>query len=379
MKRKYAIISIALIFLLVPLIGAYADDPPIDMKSAQALLVAERSAGTVIINHNGDAKMEISGLSRLPALLVVCEEIDRGSFSLDTDVTVSQAASEVPGPTAFVAPYEVIDAASLMKAAAMICAGDAIYALAEAVYGSAGACLAALNIRLEELQIDASFSDIMGSDAALSANDLSALGVALMKSGTFTSMCSIYYDTITHTDGRETELASANKLLKNCTGCDGLATGSSTTAGYCGIFSVTRSDEAYICVILGAQNAADRFAAAQNAMEYTFATYETVSIARAGEAVAEADVFGGKESRVALTTRKDAALVGDRNTTYETTCEYSEVLTAPLHTDQPVGRIVCKDDTGSVLCEVELYPAADVEAATVTDTIRNVLVHWIHA
>ena len=379
MKRKYAILFFALVYLLVPLVGAYADDPPIEMKSAQALLVVEQNAGTVVINHNGDTKMEICGLSRLPALLVICEEVDRGAFALDTDVTVSQAASEVPGPTAFVAPYEVIDAASLLKAAAMICAGDAVYALAEAAFGSAGACLGALNSRLEQLGIDASFPDIIGKDVTLSASDLSALGVALMKSPTFKSMCSIYYDSIYHADGRETELASANKLLKNCTGCNGLATGSSATAGYCGIFSVTRSDEAYICVILGAQNAADRFAAAQNAVEYTFATYETVSIARAGEAVAEADVFGGKESRISLMAHEDASLVSDRNMTYENTCEYSDVLTAPLYANQSVGRIVCKDDTGTVLCEVDLYPAADVAAATITDTIRSVLVRWVHA
>ncbi len=379
MKRNYAIILLVLTLMFVPMVSAYADDPPIEMKTAQALLVVEQNAGTTVINHNGDTKMEICGLSRLPALLVVCEEIDRGAFAMDTDVTVSQTASEVPGPTAFVAPYEVIDAASLLKAAAMICAGDAIYALAEASFGSAGACLGALNSRLEQLGIDAKFPDIMGKDVTLSASDLSALGVALMKSPSYTSMCSIFYDRIYHADGRETELASANKLLKNCPGCNGLATGSSATAGYCGVFSVTRSGESYICVILGAQNAADRFTAAQNAIEYTFATFDTISVAQAGEVVAEADVFGGKTNRVALMAREDASLVSDRNMNCKTEFEYPDVLTAPLYANQPIGRIVCKDDAGAILCEVELYPATDVAAATITDTIRSVLVWWIHA
>ena len=226
-------LGLAMLLLLIASTSLADESMPADMAGAKAAVLAEQTGGNSVAALKADEKMEVGGLSRLPALLAVCEGMDQGLITLNASITVSEAASRIKGPTAFLSAYEIIDAASLLKAAVMITAGDAIYALAEAIYGSATACQQRMQERLSELGVEASYNNLMDTDIRLSANDLVAIGRALMQSPSFTSYSGLFYDSITHADGRVTELASSNRLLKSSVGCVGVATGSSTSAGYC--------------------------------------------------------------------------------------------------------------------------------------------------
>lgn len=181
--------------------------------------------------ETGDASVEVAGLSRLPALLVLCELMDSGDIDAEGMVSISANAARISGPTAFVEAGETLAASELLKAAVMIGAGDAITALAEAVSG--GGVVALINQRLSQLGISKTLDDIHGSGSAFTVRELAMLGAALVESPSFLAWSGTYYDTLTHSDGRITELASSNKLLRSCAGCIGVATGSSSSAGYC--------------------------------------------------------------------------------------------------------------------------------------------------
>lgn len=375
-------LALALGVLLFPLSTlALAEEGamPADMAGAKAAVLAEQAGGQTVAAYKAEEKMEVGGLTRLAALLAVCEGMDQGLLAAEASVTVSEAAAKVKGPTAFLSAYEVMDAASLLKAAVMITAGDAIYALSEAVYGSATACLQRMQARLPTLGIEAAYTDLMGTEVRLSANDLIALGRALMQSPSFTAYSSLFFDGITHVDGRATELASSNRLLKTSVGCAGVATGSSSSAGYCGVFSVSRGGTAWICALIGAPNASSRTAAAAGLIDYGFAAYEAKTLAKAEQVMVESmPVLGARRSSVALVAAADAVLLLPKGTEYEAQWELPATLTAPLLGQEAVGRVRYVKDTGEEICSVELLPAEDIQQARLADYAALVLTGWVH-
>lgn len=358
---------------------AEPDSEPVDLSRAKSAVIAELSSLTPVIAKETDTKLDVAGLARLPVLLYVCESIDAGKLALDATVTVSEAAAAVPGPTAFVEANERISAESLLKAAVMILAGDAIQALAEACAGTSGAALSSINARLSELCIEAECMSLSAEGIRLSANDLLKLGAALAESETFCAYSAVYMDEIVHEKGNRTELVNANRLIRNTTGCFGMATGSSTEAGYCGLFGVRRGETAYLCVVTGAPDSAMRFSIAQEMIEYCFVTYKATTLARAGEVLVEAmPIHGATVHSVDLVAGADAVLLLRQGETYERTLSLPETLDAPIHAGQAVGKAYFTGPDGNVVAEIDLLPQMDVPCATLWDHVRRVFVNWLH-
>lgn len=379
MGKRLLAAALAMLWLL-PAGTAWADgEADLELAGAKAAVLMEQGGGQVVFGAQADEKLEVGGLSRLPALLAVCEGIDEGLLGLDMMVTVSHEAAAIQGPTAFLSPGEAIDAGSLLKAGIIITAGDAIYALGEAVFGTEEACLIRIRERLASLNIQAEYGDMLGSGVKLSARDLAALGRALMASPSFTSYSGIFLDTITHPDGRETQLASSNRLIKSMPGCNGVATGSSSTAGYCGVYSVKRNGATWLCAVIGAPDSAARSAAATALLEHGFAAYEVKTLARAESVLVDAvPVQGAKQANVALVAAGDAILLLPKGVSFETQFDLPEFLSAPVSSREGVGSVTYVDGDGETLCRVDLLPAEDIPQAQVLDYTAMLLQRWVH-
>ncbi len=357
---------------------AFAEEYPVDTSGIKAAVVMEQSSGKVVLDYNADEKMETGGLSRLPVLLAVCNKIDSEAISLTDKITVSPTAAKVNGPTAFLEAYEQMEVSSLLKAAVMICAGDATYALGEGIYGSAEASALAVNNTMADMGVDAAYTDITGNGVILSATEIARIGAALMQSRSFLLYSGLYYDNIQHTDGRVTELASSNKLLKSCVGANGVGTGSSSAAGYCGVFSVKRGNTGYICAVLGAQNSSHRAEKAQSMLEYAFAAYDVKILASEGDVIEHGvPVKSGTAASVPLIAKETGVALIPKNAKLQEFREVPEILEAPLSTDEVVGKITYTLD-GETAGEVELVCAESVERANAVDYIRMSLLQWLH-
>ena len=357
---------------------ACAEEYPVDISGIKAVAVIEQTGGQVIMEHNADERMDTGGLSRLPVLLAVCNKIDSGAAALTDIITVSAAAAKVSGPTAFLEEYEQIEVSALLKAAVMICAGDAIYALGEGIYGSAEACVLAVNNAMANMGMDVSYTDLTGSGISFSANEIAMIGAALMKSQSFMLYSGLYYDSIQHSDGRTTELASSNKLLKSCVGTNGVGTGSSSSAGYCGVFSVKRGNTAYVCAVLGAQNSSRRAEKAQSMLEYAFAAYDVKILASEGEVIEQSiPIKSGTVSQIALAAKETTVALIPKNAKLEEKRDVPEILEAPVSKGAVVGSITYLLD-GETMGKVELVSAEGVERAKVMDYARMFLLQWVH-
>lgn len=372
--------ALAAVLLFVGASASLAESAPVDLSGVKTAVIAEATTGQLIFEKSAKERVNVAGLSRLPSLLLVCELVDAGALSPSDTVTVSEAAAAVKGPTAFVESYEKISAGDLLKAAVMIGAGDAVYALAEAATGSSAVFVEQLNERLLALGVDVSYQGITGDGVLLSAADLIAVGAELVKSGTYRNYATLYMDEIVHEKGNATELVNSNRLVRSLPGCGGVGTGSSDAAGYCGVFWVLRGDAAYVCAVTGAQNSSARFQSAQAMLEYAFGAYKAAALAKEGEILIEnIPVKGGTEPFVSLAAKNSAVLLLRQNETYEVRRNVPETLYAPLASDAVVGTLEYLDREGNLIAVVELVPHKDMAQAGLGDFIRLLFLGFLHA
>lgn len=383
--KTIRIISLAIITIIFMLVCCQTTaaleitvDTDVTANSKSAVLVEANSLQT-IIGHKASERQNVAGLTKLPALLVVCEAVDSSKLELSSSVSVSEKAARVSGPTAFIEAGEAIDAKSLMKAACMIGAGDAIMALGEHIFGSENVFVGEINSRLSELGIDIALSDAIGLDAQFSANELATLGAALMQSACFTEHAKLVLEYITHTDGRTTELSNPNRMLRNYAGCGGVMTGSSTADGYTGVFSATKGDTHFIAVVIGCQNSSIRFETATAMFNQGFAAIRTQKLAVKGDVIAQnIRVKGSRIREVNLIAKNTVVVLLDKNTPMlEGIEDIPSELKAPLNTSNVVGAVYYRSTEGEEVGRVELVPQYDIEASSFRGIVSLMLLEFL--
>lgn len=368
MRKRIALILISTLMMIwIPV--ALAD------QEVKAYCVAPLGSGACISEQRADEPMGAAGLSKLPAILTLCNAFDENLIDGNATVTVSKSAAAVSGPTAFLQANETIAASELIRAAVMISAGDAIWALMEHAFGSEDVFLQNIALTLHAAGVEKTLSGCLGAGDTFSCRDLLLLGERALQSETFRTYCVEKYAILHHADGRNTELATANKLLTSLSGCVGLLTGSSNTDGYCGLFACKRGDSTFLCAVLGAPNSNVRFQTATKLLEEAFANYKTVTLAEPNEPIAEEwQVEGTNGETIDLYARETVTLLLKKSDGEpEPQFDVPDALVPPLDPDYSVGTVTFYAKDGTVLSQLALYP----DHAVVSSDFRAVLMRVI--
>ncbi len=371
------------IFILPDKTSSADDNIPVDI--GEALSVALMHCGTkqLLISHEVDLPLDVAGLTRLAPMLMVSEAIDEGTVSLDDVITVSAQAARVPGPTAFIEANERISLEALYKSAVMVGAADATYALTEAVFQSPDAFLPSLNSRISDIGVTASYTSVLGDDDKFSAYDLAKIGERIMKTDCFFEYSTKYMDEIPHENAESTQLVNPNRLIRDLSGCTGLATGSSSDAGYSGVFSASRGNDEYICVVIGAKNSDERFRVAKAIIEYAFKTYSSITPISAGDVICdEVRVSGSTKRTVELIALEDAVILtsdknykkSDINMVEE---DIPDVIEAPKSAGEAICSIRFKDNEGNVVSTVKAGITYDLEKVVFLDYVTAIIKSWL--
>ena len=350
--RRFLSVLLTVFILLVPL-GTWGDQDPVSVK-VPAYCLSLPGREEPLLDKKGGETMAVAGLRKLPAVLTLCRAFDKG--------LISESAGG-----------ERIDAGSLLMAAVMISAGDAIVTLGENAFGSESVFLNNIQVTLRELGVERALPDCLGTGVTFSARDLCALGTAAVKSEHFCRWSAQYMEHIVHAGGRETELVNANRMIRSYSGCFGLMTGSQKEEGYTGVFAVKRQEVVYVAAIIGAKSSEERFAAAGALFDYAFATFQPVRLTGAQEVVApDWPVLYGDRDAVDLVAHEDASLLLAKQAgKVERRLDVPDPLTAPLFTEDPVGNAVFTLG-GEEVYTVALYPAADVVSHSLLDLLRRI-------
>ena len=132
-----------------------------------------------------------------------------------------------------------------------------------------------------------------------------------------------------------------NPLLGNGLGADGLKTGHTAEAGYGLVASAKRGERRILLVVTGLESAQQRRQEAGRLINWAFRAFETTRLYKAGEPVAEAEVWIGAVGKVALAPARDLIVTVPYGMLEkaEISAHFSEPVEAPVAAGAELGRL----------------------------------------
>lgn len=380
MKKCFlSMLTIALCAAMLACPAALAEGVTAETGQVKAAIVTEAQSGQRIFEKNAEERLNLGGLVRLPALLYALECMDSGKLAADENIVVSPEAASVGGATAFLKAGETIKAGTAMKAAVMITAGDATFALAEACAGGQDAAVKAINELMQDVGVYAEVSSIDGKGLMLNAEELAKLGARLAKSGTYKQYSALYLDEIQHENGTRTELVNQNKLIKSLDGCFAGSTGSSSEAQYCGVFMVKRKGAVFIAAVIGAADSKTRFSCASKTIEASAAAVSIKTPVKKGDKVVEnVSVSGGITKNVNLVAAEDVTLIVWNGDEPRSVINAEEAYAAPVMSGDKAGTLEYIFEISGESVSIDLVFDGDVDTAGLADYVVLCFTKWVH-
>lgn len=366
MKRIISLISAAVIFFsFIPLsVGATArgdNTSELDISAESALLM-EAKTGKILYSKNEEYFNSPASVTKIMTLLLVCEALEEGRFTLSDTVSISEYAASMGGSQVFLKEGEQLSVEELIKCTVIASANDAALALAEYTEGSEGAFVAKMNEKAKELGLKkTSFENATGLDDDTvnhysCANDIALMSRELIKYDIITKYSSLWQDSIR--DG-EFVLTNTNRLVRFYEGCNGLKTGSTDKAGYCISVTAKRAGMQLIAVIMNAESITERNNSARALLDYGFAGYALYEYE--GAELEAAPVLFGKNDRVNMRSKPFACVVKRADISkIEMVYELPENLEAPVAQGDKVGEITFKL-ADEIIGKTDVISSADVE------------------
>ncbi len=385
MKKRIICIALALLSLAIAPFSAVADgiDPSKedmmypettvtaaevqDIPAPSAILM-DADSGRVLFEKNADEALPPASITKIMTLLLVMEELEKGTFTLEDTVTCSEHASSMGGSQIWLEVGETMTVDELLRATAIASANDAAMALAEFVAGSESEFVARMNEKAKELGMEnTNFVNPTGLDADghySSARDIALMSRALLSHETILPYTSTWMDTLRN---GETELTNTNRLVRHYEGCTGLKTGTTDGAGSCLSASASRNGVNLIAVCMGAATSDDRFSACRTLLDYGFSAFETFIPKRTAEEPKETTVRGGVQEKVPLIYENvDSVLIPKgRSGDIQKILSLSTDQEAPIAVGDAMGKIEYLLD-GEPILSLSITAGEEVEALNLT-------------
>ncbi|MFP4501302.1 MAG: serine hydrolase [Candidatus Hydrogenedentota bacterium] len=330
-----------------------------DEPRAPSYICVEAETGLVLAASDADVRRAPASMVKMLIMLIVCEGVEAGTWTLDTPVPVSGHAQYMGGTQVYLEEGETWPLGQLLQAVCVASANDAAMAIAEGLFGSKLECLAAMNKRAAELgMLDSRFHSVHGLPPdpgdeidVTTARDMALLARACVrvprlmewvrqKELRFKPGQAVYYNT--------------NKLLWRMDDCDGLKTGYIRAAGHCITATAERNGVRLIAVVMGETSSNGRFDRAKTLLEDGFARVRRVQVATAGRPL-------GDPLPIVCGTKQYAPLVAVKDVSV--TCTADDVANITLVGEHPA-QIVAPAPSGTVVGSVRVELGDRVAGST---------------
>lgn len=355
---------------------------PFEVNCASVLLVEEDS-GQIIFEMNADSPRPVASVTKVMTILLALEMIDQGRISLDDVVTISADAAGMGGSQVLLDISEQQTVGILLKSMIVGSANDAAVAMAEVMYGSEEMCVDQMNQRAAELGMtNTHFVNCTGLPAEgqhTTARDVAIMSRQMFSHPLYFEYSGIWLDNVDHGDGRVTQLANTNKLLRLYDGCDGGKTGSTNEAGYCISATAKRGDMRLIAVVLGADSGAERFDIAEEMLDYGFANYRRYPVAEKGTRIrGELPVTGGAREGVSLMLNGELTLLVLKGSEQgiQLSPNLPESIAAPVQAGDQVGTVAVVVE-GRTVAEIPVVACDSVDSKGLNRGFQHFWQNWM--
>lgn len=335
--------------------------------TARAAYVLDQNTGTVLLSKNADEPLPPASMSKLMTLYVAFEAVRDGRLKLDERLPVSQHAMSYKGSTMFLNTQDRVSVEDLLRGIIVLSGNDACVVIAEALSpdGTEAGFARFMTERGKLLGMTHSnFANSNGWPAVghrMSVHDLAVLANRLILD--FPEFYPLFAETEFAFDGRApSNVNNRNPLLKLGIGADGLKTGHTSEAGYGLVGSARQGDRRVVFVISGLDSNVKRAEEAEALVQWSFRQFAEKTIAKAGTAVAQADVWMGAERSVGLVPAEDMTILLPVLTGAQIAAEviFTGPVNAPVQKGQLLGELVVRPDG---LPELRLPLVADRDIA----------------
>ncbi len=356
-----------------------------DLQSKAALLM-ENSTGEIIFSFNEQERIFPASVTKIMTLLLALEALERGEFTLQDEVPITETAAKMGGSQLFLSPGDVVDVQSLLIGIAVGSGNDAATALAEYMAGSVEGFVEQMNCRAGELGMkNTHFVNPTGlhdENHYTTAYDTAIMARKLLTYPLFFQWSTIWMDE-NFLEGKiksgKVYLSNTNRLIRYYQGCDGVKTGYTDQALHSIVATAKRNETRFLAVVFNAPTSDIRYLEARKLLDYGFANFKSVQLAGENEKVKTLPVEKGDLLQVDVVTSKNVSLLLDKGAEsgYSTEVILPNKLNAPLKKGDKVGsmRIVEGD---KLLKEVDLIITENVEKASFMMLFKRYLAMWTH-
>lgn len=321
--------------LLVLLFPAFAGAQPAPLPdapllSARSYLLYDYTSNQILVNQNGDARMEPASLTKLMTAYLTFDALKHGTLSADQGLSVPAVATQIASGESrmLLKAGQSVTVDELLRGLIVQSGNDAAITLALNIAGSEAGFVDLMNKEAKRLGMkNTHFANPDGRPDAQhysSASDLAVLAAAILRDYPqhypLFSLREYTFNKVTQ--------ANRNLLLWLDPYADGIKTGHTETAGYCLVGSAIRDGHRLISVLFGASSDRLRAAESQKLLNFGFQQFDAVRLYRKDQPVTTVRIWKGTESHIAVGFRRDLYLTIPKGTLAR--------LDAKLVTSQPI-------------------------------------------
>src|SRR5713226_8815894 len=221
-------------------------------------IIVDGNSGAVLASNNPDGSRHPASLTKIMTLYLLFERLDAGKMKLDTEMDVSEHASEQAPTKLGLRPGQTIKVEDAIKGLVTRSANDAAVVIAEALAGDEGEFAKQMTRKARALGMTRTVyrnaSGLPDDEQVTTARDQATLGRAIQDR--FPRYYRYFSTTAFNYHGHS--IRNHNKLLGDVEGVDGIKTGYTRASGFNLVTSMRRGNRHLVGVVLGGRSGGSR-------------------------------------------------------------------------------------------------------------------------
>jgi serine-type D-Ala-D-Ala carboxypeptidase (penicillin-binding protein 5/6) len=320
-------------FLLLLPVLAYSEPdllPAAPQLAAKSYLLYDYTSKQILVNQNGDERMEPASLTKLMTAYLAFDALKYGTLSLKQKLNVPVVAVRNSSEESrmLLKAGQSVSVDDLLHGMIVDSGNDAAITLAVNIAGSEAGFVDMMNQEAKRMGMNNThFTNPVGLPDAqhyTSASDLAVLATAIL------SDYPQYYPLFSLRNYTFNNIAQSNRnrLLWMDPYVDGMKTGHTESAGYCLVGSAQRDNHRLISVLFGADTDRLRASESQKLLNFGFKYFDAARLYQKDQPVTRLRVWKGMDSLLDVGFRHDLFLTIPKGT-------YDQ-LNAKIETHMPI-------------------------------------------
>lgn len=230
----------------------------VSYNPAFSSIIVDGNSGAVLSSNNPDGSRHPASLTKIMTLYLLFERLDSGKMKLDTEMDVSEHASEQAPTKLGLRPGQTLKVEDAIKGLVTRSANDAAVVIAEAIAGDEEDFAKLMTRKARALGMTRTVyrnaSGLPDDDQVTTARDQSTLGRAIQ------DRFPRYYRYFSTSafNFRGHSIRNHNRLLGTVEGVDGIKTGYTRASGFNLVTSMRRGNRHIVGVVLGGRSGGSR-------------------------------------------------------------------------------------------------------------------------